>query len=271
MVHLQGLLDACSGDVVLAALRAAMPVPAQYEERTAAQRRADALSDICAGWLAAGQAPVNGGVRAQVQVTVSLRRLRSWHPLGIDTEDDRRVREAAERVRRPLFGVFGPGADLPGDDLPDDYVPDGRQLGDVPVLADGQPISIGQARRLACDAGVIPVVLGGDGELLDIGRQSRVVPVGLRRALGLRDGGCRFAGCDRPVSWCDAHHIHHWADGGETSPSNCVLLCAYHHTLAHEGWRLHGDPHGTIWFERPDGTRLDLASAPRGQPPTRGP
>jgi hypothetical protein len=115
------------------------------------------------------------------------------------------------------------------------------------------------------------VVLGGEGELLDVGRQSRLVPVGFRRALNLRDGGCRFAGCDRPVYWCDAHHIRHWADGGETSLDNCILACAYHHTLLHEGWRLHGDPNGTIWFQRPDGTRLDLASAPRGQPPTRGP
>jgi hypothetical protein len=87
MVHVQGLLDAASGDVVLAALRAAMPAPAECEERTAAQRRADALTDICAGWLAAGEAPTSGGVRPQVQVTVGLRALQSrpWsnHPLGL--------------------------------------------------------------------------------------------------------------------------------------------------------------------------------------------
>jgi hypothetical protein len=233
-VHLQGLLDPASGDVVLAALRAAMPVPAEYEERTAAQRRADALTDICAGWLAAGEAPTSGGVRPQVQVTVSLRALRSWHPLGLAGEDERVARAAAQRVRRPLFGIPEPLGSQSGED-----VPDGQLLGDVPALADGQPVSVAQARRLACDAGIIPVVLGGAGEL--------------------------------PVSWCDAHHIRHWADGGETSLDNCILACAYHHTLLHAGWRLHGDPNGTIWFQRPDGTRLDLASAPRGQPPTRGP
>jgi len=232
MVHLQGLLDAAAGEVVLTALQAAMPVPAQDEERTAAQRRADALIDVCAGWLAAGQAPTSGGVRPQVQVIVGLRSLQAGSPLGI---------------------------------------PDGSLLGDVPVLADGQPIPVGQARRLACDAGIMPVVLGGDSEPLDVGRQSRVVPVGLRRALSLRDGGCRFAGCDRPASWCDAHHIRHWADGGDTSLDNTILLCAAHHTLIHEGWRLAGDPNWTIDFCRPDGTRLSLTSTPRCRPCTRGP
>src|SRR5690606_3379848 len=62
----------------------------------------------------------------------------------------------------------------------------------------------------------------------------------LGRALNLRDGGCRFAGCDRPTSWCDAHHIRPWADGGPTKLDNLLLLCAFHHTLIHEGWKLHG-------------------------------
>jgi hypothetical protein len=243
MVHLQGLLDPASGDVVLAALRAAMPVPAEHEERTPAQRRADALVDVCAGWMAAGETPTGGGVRPQVQVTVSLRALRSA-PRGDQPGD------------RPGYG--------PGDQL-------GDQLGDVPVLADGQPVSLAQARRIACDAGVVPAVLGGDGELLDVGRLTRVVPVGMRRALNLRDGGCRFAGCDRPASWCDAHHLRHWADGGDTGLGNLILLCGYHHTLVHQGWQLHGDPQQVVRFRRPDGTRLDLSSTPRGRPATRGP
>jgi hypothetical protein len=257
MVHLQGLLDAASGDVVLAALRAAMPAPAEYEERTPGQRRADALTDICAEWLASGQAPTSGGIRPQVQVTVDLRALQSrlpaGHPLAPPGEPVG-MRQAAGDVRRPLFGIPNP-----------------PQLGEVPVLADGQPISVGEARRLACDAAVIPVVLGGDSEPLDIGRQSRVVPVGLRRALNLRDGGCRFAGCDRPASWCDAHHLVHWVDGGNTTLDNLILTCRYHHSLIHEGWQLLGDPHGTIEFRRPDGTRLSLTSTPRCRPPARGP
>ncbi|WP_370453079.1 HNH endonuclease signature motif containing protein [Micromonospora sp. A202] len=77
-----------------------------------------------------------------------------------------------------------------------------------------------------------------------MGRQRRLVSGPLRRALVLRDRGCAFPGCDRPPRWCDAHHIHHWADGGSTSLTNPVLLCAHHHRHVHRGeWtvRLGGD------------------------------
>ncbi|MGC4869870.1 DUF222 domain-containing protein [Micromonospora sp. DT53] len=101
-------------------------------------------------------------------------------------------------------------------------------------------------RRLACDAAILPAVLGGSGQTLDVGRQRRLITGPLRRALVLRDRGCAFPGCDRPPRWCDAHHIHHWADGGSTSLSNAVLLCGHHHRHVHHGeWtvRLDGDGH----------------------------
>ncbi|MEU4528877.1 DUF222 domain-containing protein [Micromonospora ureilytica] len=101
-------------------------------------------------------------------------------------------------------------------------------------------------RRLACDAAILPAVLGGSGQTLDVGRQRRLITGPLRRALVLRDRGCAFPGCDRPPRWCDAHHIHHWADGGSTSLSNAVLLCGHHHRHVHHGeWtvRLGGDGH----------------------------
>jgi hypothetical protein len=266
MVHLQGLLDAAGGDAVLTALRAAMPVPAEYEERSPAQRRADALVDVCAGWLAAGEAPTSGGVRPQVQVTVSLRALQPGTPTGASSAapSGRRSGAAAGAGSAAPAGTAAEAAGSTPANL-------GQMLGDVPVLADLTSVTAGEARRMACDAGVIPAVLGAEGELLDVGRRSRVVPVGLRRALNLRDGGCRFAGCDRPSSWCDGHHLRHWADGGPTSLDNLILLCPYHHTLVHEGWRLGGDPQGTVRFERPDGTRLGLTSTPRSRPLTRGP
>lgn len=99
-------------------------------------------------------------------------------------------------------------------------------------------------RRLACDAAILPAVLGGAGQVLDVGRQRRLVNGPLRRALVLRDGGCAFPGCDRPPRWCAAHHIRHWADGGPTSLDNAVLLCGHHHRHLHLGeWavRLGGD------------------------------
>ena len=113
-----------------------------------------------------------------------------------------------------------------------------RNLGNAPGRLDtGAPISAAAARRLACDAGVIPLVLGTNSEPLDIGRASRIVPTGLRRALVARDQGCAFPGCDRPTGWCDAHHCKHWADGGRTALSNLVMLCARHHSIVHhDGW-----------------------------------
>ncbi|MFG1648576.1 DUF222 domain-containing protein [Micromonospora sp. NPDC049275] len=118
-----------------------------------------------------------------------------------------------------------------------------RQL-DAGTLDTGLGLTPETVRRLACDAAVLPAVLGGAGQVLDVGRQRRLITGALRRALVLRDRGCAFPGCDRPPRWCDAHHIHHWADGGDTSLANAVLLCGHHHRHIHHGdWtvRLAGD------------------------------
>ncbi|MET8234201.1 DUF222 domain-containing protein [Micromonospora sp. NPDC005298] len=120
-----------------------------------------------------------------------------------------------------------------------------RQLG-AGALDTGLHLTPEVVRRLACDAAVLPTVLGGAGQVLDVGRQRRLVTGPLRRALVLRDRGCAFPGCDRPPRWCDAHHIRHWADGGDTSLANAVLLCGHHHRhLHHSEWtvRLAGDGH----------------------------
>ena len=89
-------------------------------------------------------------------------------------------------------------------------------------------------RRLACDAELIPAVLGTQGQVLDVGRTSRLVTTGIWTALVLRDQHCAFPGCSRLPIACDAHHIQHWADGGTTSLDNLVLLCRKHHTLTHQ-------------------------------------
>jgi hypothetical protein len=89
------------------------------------------------------------------------------------------------------------------------------------------------ARRVACDAGVVPVVLGKDGQILDLGRRFRLFTSAQLRALWLRDGGCTFPGCTVPASWCDGHHLRHWADGGATDLGNAALLCGRHHTIVH--------------------------------------
>jgi hypothetical protein len=93
----------------------------------------------------------------------------------------------------------------------------------VATLDYGTHLSAAEARRWACDAKIIPVVLGGESEPLDVGRAMRTVPLSLRRALVARDRGCAFPGCDRPPGLCQSHHCRHWADGGDTSIDNCVF------------------------------------------------
>lgn len=120
-----------------------------------------------------------------------------------------------------------------------------RQLG-AGALDTGLRLTPDTVRQLACDAAILPAVLGGASRPLDVGRQRRLIAGPLRRALVLRDGGCAFPGCDRPPRWCAAHHIRHWADGGPTTLDNAVLLCGHHHRHVHQSdWavRLGGDGH----------------------------
>ncbi len=137
------------------------------------------------------------------------------------------------------------------------------------TLGSGVPITAGTARRLACDATVIPAVLGSAGEPLDLGRAARLVSTAQRRALTLRDQGCRFPGCDRPPQWTGAHHLMPWAHGGPTDLDNLLLLCRRHHTAVHEGgWTLHLDTlTNTVTATRPNGRPLDMISQPRSQSP----
>jgi Domain of unknown function (DUF222) len=101
----------------------------------------------------------------------------------------------------------------------------------------GAPLAPETIRRMACDAMIIPVVLGTDSEVLDIGRARRLFTPGMLRAMWLRDKGCTFPRCTAPPFWADAHHIVHWVDGGATSLVNGALLCGRHHTIAHQrGW-----------------------------------
>jgi Domain of unknown function (DUF222)/HNH endonuclease len=102
-------------------------------------------------------------------------------------------------------------------------------------LETGDRLAPETVRKFACDAQVIPAVLGSDGQPLDLGRSSRTFTPAQRKALGLRDGGCAFPGCDRPPAWCEGHHVRYWIDGGRTDLDNGVLLCCYHHTTIHQG------------------------------------
>jgi hypothetical protein len=146
-------------------------------------------------------------------------------------------------------------------------------------LDEGPAIPVETARRLGCDASIVTIVEDGDGEPLDVGRRTRSIPPALRRALNARDRGCRFPGCTH-TRYVDGHHIHHWADGGETKLANLVSLCRFHHRQVHEGglvvehlddgaWRFL-KPSGEAFVSSPhcaescDGTELMAAHLAQG-------
>jgi hypothetical protein len=101
-------------------------------------------------------------------------------------------------------------------------------------LEDGAGVPAGTSRRLACDASRVTMTHAPDGSVLSVGRKTRTVPPAIRRALSRRDRGhCQFPGCSS--RYCDAHHVRHWAQGGETKLDNLILLCHFHHRAVHEG------------------------------------
>lgn len=102
------------------------------------------------------------------------------------------------------------------------------------------PVSITTVERIACEAGILPIVFDSEGQPLDVGRAQRKFTKRQRIALASRDGGCMAPNCDRPPSWCEAHHIRHWhRDGGETNVEDGILLCKHHHLQYHnDGWEI---------------------------------
>jgi hypothetical protein len=130
---------------------------------------------------------------------------------------------------------------------------------------DGDTLNPAAIGSLLCDAGVHRVVTDGRSLVLDAGRTTRTVSHHLFTALAVRDGGCRFPGCDRPVSWCEAHHVIPWHHGGSTDPSNLVLQCwRHHHDFAHHPqWQLKLLPDATVEVTTPDGRTLTSHPPPR--------
>jgi hypothetical protein len=206
MVRVDGNLDPETGETLLAALGAVMDAESRSgdseDDRTPAQRRADALGEICRWWLYGADRPMVAGERPHVTVMVGAESLAG----AVPTEATGSIAASATTSELDHVG----------------------------------PVSPETARRLACDASVMRVVMGGRSEPLDVGRRTPVVPPAMRRAVILRDRCCRFPGCDRPHTWCDAHHVVHWANGGSTAVDNLLLLCRRHHRKVHErgGFRL---------------------------------
>ena len=196
------------------------------------QRRADALELLVESALEGDLDPGTVGDRYQVVVHVSA-----------ETSDEPATRSAG--------------------DAPDSF---GRSPGrttsphGVGELDTGENVSAETSRRLACEASRVVMNHAPDGTVLDVGRKTRAIHPAMRRALTHRDGGCRFPGCS--VKHCDAHHVEHWADGGETKLDNLLLLCRFHHRALHEGgFRVVLEPDGTSRFYTARG--VPIPEAPR--------
>ena len=183
--------------------------------RTAEQRRAEALAAVCAGAASAEGAERRspGSAATALHVAATLEDLR----------DQLATRQA---------DVEGTGsADGAGAEAGEGRARCGRVMVSRAQLTMLAPAVV---RQLACDADIIPVVLGSDGEVLDIGRAVRLFTKGQRRALWHRDRLCTYPGCDMPAGWVQAHHLVHWVDGGPSDLTNAALLCQRHHTLVHD-------------------------------------
>ncbi len=225
----------------------------------AGKRRADALGLVAESALKGGLDPGSSGDRYQVVVHVSEAELRNpaepvhecrtGVPAGTPSTG-----EAANAVTAPTTGARVPAetsyAGTAGIAATGVHVPAGTPgaTGSAPRATTKQserpairgawlgtshvPVSAETARRIACESGKVPM-RHGSGEILSVGRKTRTIPPPIRRALRFRDEGCRFPGCTS--QHCDAHHVVHWAEGGETKLSNLVLLCRRHHRALHEG------------------------------------
>ena len=211
---------------------------ASLDRRTRAQKLLDGLLGACKIALATGALPAAGGQRPQIMATIDHRDLLA--PL----------KEAGQltHVRQPEQAGHAGGSQpyrqsaLFGQSQP--------QTGTGSFTFTG-PVPAATLRKIACDADIIPVVLGGEGQVLDIGRASRIFPAHIRKAITARDKGCAFPSCTMPAPWCEAHHITYWSRGGSTSTGNGVLLCSHHHYLIHkEEWHIQVDA-GVPWFIPP--------------------
>lgn len=206
MTRLSGLLDPESAAVVVAAYDGAT------SPRLGGPRFVDPDADAAADALVHDERTTE---QIALDAFVELIRLGG--------EADTRVLPA----RRPAVRVLVAERDL------------ARRAGAGQFEGQTAAISIATVERHSCEAGIVPVTFDGTGRVVDIGREQRLYTARQRIGLAARDGGCLFPVCDRPPSWCEAHHIVPWSRGGRTDLADGVLLCRHHHLLVHNnGWRV---------------------------------
>jgi hypothetical protein len=268
MIALDGLVEPEAGQTLLAALEPLARPASAADDRTGGQRRADALAELARRQLEGGRLPQTGGVRPQLTVLVDLDSLHGrpgslggdseLGPLDAETCQRLACDGAVTRVLVTRHPIGDHANQHPGGHHHADHHPNGHHghdelaghhghdhPGDGHHHPDNQAILTDQ---LQAAARRLPPVLGGaPTQPLDVGRTTRVVSPVQRTALAVRDGGCVFPDCDRPLAWCEAHHIQHWLDGGPTDLDNLALVCRAHHRAVHEGgWRLQHQPDGRL-------------------------
>jgi hypothetical protein len=252
MVAVDGLLEAEAGHTVLAALEPLARPAAADDSRLGGQRTADALAELARRSLEGGRLPQTGGVRPQLLVAVDFDSL-TGRPGGIggdlgwagplDPEGCRRL--ACDGTVTRVLITCQPGGQPPASDQPS--FGHGATADHEPAAGpDPSGGDIALEAQLRAAMAVLPPTLGGaPSQPLKVGRATRVVHPAQRHALAVRDRGGVFPGCDRPLAWCDAHHLWHWVDGGPTDLNNLALLCRAHHRAVHEeGWQLTRGPDG---------------------------
>ena len=245
MFVIRGRLAPEAGEVVMKALKAAgekLYAESQEERPPAGKVRADALALVAESALKGGLDPGSSGDRYQVVVHVGEEELsvpQKALAAGCTSCVSAEAPSAHVSAETPLTRPQGHAtATAEAEHVCAETSPSlqprnepsslrGGWLGDSQV-----PVSAETARRIACDAGKVRIT-HRSGQILSVGRKTRTIPPPIRRALEFRDQGCRFPGCTS--KHCDAHHIVHWADSGETKLSNLVLLCRRHHRRLHEG------------------------------------
>ncbi|UKF05975.1 HNH endonuclease [Paenarthrobacter nicotinovorans] len=220
----------------------------QLDRRSRAQKLLDGLVGACAVAMTTGKLPSNGGLRPQLTVTID------HHDLFQHLTHTTTSATKETNTPKQPNATHQPGPRNTASTNTRNTVSTGTATYTGPI----HPNTI---RKIACDADILPVLLGTDSQILDIGRTTRIFPPHIRKAITARDGGCAFPDCTLPAPWCEAHHITYWSQGGTTGTNNATLLCSHHHHLIHkEHWRI-TIQNGVPWFIPPP--HIDPHQTPR--------
>ncbi|MBY4272749.1 DUF222 domain-containing protein [Rhodococcus fascians] len=293
--------DAITGEKLLTALSPLTePRPAADgtpDERSPAQRRAEAFGQILDHYLATKDRPTEGGERPHINLHIRLQDLQSLSGQNSDDiTDDETTRAAAKSdnadpadpvdidAGNPIHSdpihsdptesdaanelhtdsAAGPSQDRSAYR---DLFGDGTSVGWLPWMG---PLSRNTSRQLACDCLLTAIVMDENGNPLNLARTARTVTAKQKRALTARDHGCAFPGCGKPAAWTEGHHIWHWTDGGPTDMNNLVLLCGFHHRLIHHSdWEVFIGTDNHPWFVPP--ATVDPYRQPRQSHARAGP